>query len=192
MVFFFLQALLAAGVLSNNLESHLDGQNYSNWVRPLAERVLAERGTTRAEYAPIFDRAVEVNAKGLAFMMMPLFALLAFLLSPRSGRPTIAHVVFGLHFETFMLLVMSVVMPIIAAPVFITLNALGIPEKYADAVLAWVLIAIFAVHVYFAFGRIYGGSSWARVLKAVVFAVLFIGVIRVYRLLVFFVTFYTA
>ena len=40
-----------------------------------------------------------------------------------------------------------------------TLNLVKLPEAYADVILAWVLIAIFAVHAYLAFGRVYGGAA---------------------------------
>jgi hypothetical protein len=53
-----------------------------------------------------------------------------------------------------------------------------------------MLIAISRARV-FAFGRVYGGAGWARAQGRGVRGA-FIGVIRVYRLIVFFVTFYTA
>ncbi|HZF29773.1 MAG TPA: DUF3667 domain-containing protein [Gammaproteobacteria bacterium] len=190
-LFFFVQAALGFHILSNDLGSHLEEQRYSNWVGPFAERVLAERGTTRADYAPVFDSAVAVNAKALAFMMVPMFALLALVLSPFSGRPLVAHMVFGLHFEAFLLLALAVPLPLIGVPVVAAMELAG-KQAYADVVVAWLLIALCAVYAYFAFGRVYGGAVSARLAKAALFAVLMIGVIRVYRLIVFFVTFYTA
>jgi hypothetical protein len=190
-LFFFVQAAIGFQSLSNNFDSHLKDQRYSNWVRPFAERVLAERGTTRADYAPVFDSAVAVNAKALAFMMVPMFALLALVLSPLSRRPLVAHVVFGLHFEAFLLLSFAVPLPLIGFPVLAAMELAG-KSEYGDAVVAWLLIRLCTVYLYFAFGRVYGGAVWARLAKAALFAVLMIGVIRVYRLIVFFVTFYTA
>ena len=191
-LFFFVQALLGFQSLSNRLGSHLDNQIYSGWVRPLAERELAERGTTRAEYAPVFDAAVTVNAKALAILMVPMFALLAWLLSPRSGRPAVAHVVFALHFEAFLLLALSVLFPLIGIPAAISFAMLGLPEAYTDPIMTWVLNLLCAWYVYVALGRVYGGAFWARGIKAAVFVLLLVSVIRVYRLVVFFVTFYTA
>jgi Protein of unknown function (DUF3667) len=190
-LFFFVQAAIGFQSLSNDLDSHLDNQSYSDWVRPLAERVLAERGTTRADFAPVFDSAVPVNAKALAFMMVPMFALLALLLSPLSRRPLVAHVVFGLHFESFLLLVFAVPLPLVGFPLLVAVELAGKPE-FGDPLVSWLLIGLCAVYAYFAFGRVYGGAVWVRLLKAALFAVLMIGVIRVYRLIVFFVTFYTA
>lgn len=191
-VFFFVQASLGFQSLSNDLHSHLTRQRYSLWLAPWVERVLAERGTTVAEYAPVFDSAVSVNAKAFAIMMVPLFALLAWLLSPLRGRPAVAHFVLGLHFGAFFLLWLSTGIPLVGFPLVIALEALG-AGAYADRIVSWVaLIPVYAWYAYAAFGRVYGGSMWARALKGFVFAVLLIGVMRVYRLLVFFVTFYTA
>jgi hypothetical protein len=191
-VFFFVQALLGVQSLSNTLDSHLHIQRYSSWLRPWAERVLAERGATVAEYAPVFDNAVSVNAKALAIIMVPMFALLAWLLSPLRGKPAVAHFVFGLHFGAFLLLWLAIAIPVIAMPIAIVLESFG-AGSYVDVIVAWTaMIPAFAWYACAAFGRVYGGPVWARALKAVVFAVLLIGVIRVYRLIVFFVTFYTA
>jgi hypothetical protein len=192
-VFFFVQASVGFHTLSNNLDSHLNDQRYSSWLRPWAERALAERGTTVAEYAPVFDSAVDVNAKALAILMVPLFALLAWLLSPLRRKPVLTHVVFGLHFGAVFLLVLGVMIPLVGIPLVITAEALGLPHRYADVAVAYIAVippCVWYTHV--AFGRLYGGPFWARALKAVAFAVLLIGVARVYRLIVFFVTFYTA
>jgi hypothetical protein len=191
-VFFFVQGAVGFHSLSNDLDSHLHGQNYSTWLKPWAESVLADRGTTVAEYAPVFDNAVSVNAKALAVIMVPLFALLAWLLSPLRGRPAVAHFVLALHFGAFFLLWLGIAIPLIGAPISIGLASFG-AGSYADGVLAWTaMIPVWAWYAYTAFGRVYGGPAWARALKSMVFAVLLIGAIRVYRLIVFFVTFYTA
>jgi hypothetical protein len=191
-VFFFVQAAVGFHSLSNNLDSHMHDQRYSGWLGPWVESVLAERGTTVAEYAPVFDNAVSVNAKALAVIMVPLFALLAWLLSPLRGRHAVAHFVFGLHFGAFFLLWLGTGIPLVGIPIGFALESLG-AGSYADGIVAWtVLIPVWTWYTCAAFGRVYGGPVWARALKAVVFAVLLIGAVRVYRLIVFFVTFYTA
>jgi hypothetical protein len=187
-VFFFIQALLGFHSLSSTLDSHLENQRYSYWAGPLADRVLAERGTTRAQYAPVFERAETINAKALAVAMVPMLALLAWLLSPLRRRPLVAHIVFGFHFEAFFLLLMCLAAPLVV----LVLTLSRVPDSYLDVLVSWIaIIAPSTWYAHVAFGRIYGGPFWARALKAAVFAILLIGVLRVYRLIVFLVTFYT-
>src|SRR5215471_11073091 len=62
-VFFFLESLLGFHVLSNSFESHVEGQVYKQRALALATERLAKAGLTREAYEPVFDNAVDVNAK---------------------------------------------------------------------------------------------------------------------------------
>ena len=58
-------------------------------------------------YAAIFDQAVALNAKSLIVLMVLPFAGFAATVFYPSHRPFVTHVVFSLHFYSFLLLLLS-------------------------------------------------------------------------------------
>jgi len=188
--FFFLQSLLGVQVLSNTFASHVEKRAYSQRALAIATQRLEKAGITRESYEPIFDSAVDVNAKALVVLFVPPCALLAWLFSLGRGRPGSVHWVFALHFVAFWLLLFTAIGPLIALSVGSALKLAGISEKWFDAIASWLLMGLSAVWVYRAFGRVYGGGVARRALGAALIAFL-IPVIRVYRFAVFLITLYT-
>ena len=188
--FFFLQSLLGFQVLSNTFDSHVENQVYSPRALAIATGRLEKVGMTREAYEPIFDSAVAVNAKALVGLLVPPCALLAWLISLGWRRPGGVHWVFALHFVAFWLLLFSVLAPLGALSVGLALKLSGLSENLLDPISSWLLMALSAVWVYRAFGRIYGGGLARRVLGAA-FVAFLIPVIRVYRFAVFLITLYT-
>lgn len=188
--FFFLQSLLGFQVLSNTFESHVEKQVYSPRALAIATERLEKVGITREAYEPVFDSAVDVNAKALVVLFVPPCALLAWLISLGRGRPGGVHWVFALHFVAFWLLLLSALAPLIALSVGTALKLAGLSDKSLDPVASWLLMGLSAVWVYRAFGRVYGGGIARRVLGAALIAFV-IPVIRVYRFAVFLITLYT-
>jgi hypothetical protein len=191
-LFFLLQSALGFHALSNTLTQHLEGQVYSARAQSLAADRLAALGTTLEAFAPVFDSAVTVNAKALVALLVPVYALLIFAMFFLSRRPVVVHCVFALHFVAFWLIALAFLVPLIALPLSIVFELIGLSNAAVDGVATWLLIALSAVYAYRAFGRVYGGAAWSRVARAVVLAVVFIPVIRLYRFAVFLITLYTA
>ena len=189
-VFFSLQSLLGFQVLSNTFESHVEKQVYSPRALAIATSRLEKVGITREAYEPVFNSAVEVNAKALVVLFVPPCALFAWLIALGRGRPGGVHWVFALHFVAFWLLLFSAVAPLGALLVGSALKVAGFSERLLDAIASWLLMALLAVWVYRAFGRVYGGGLARRLLGAAFIAFL-IPVIRVYRFAVFLITLYT-
>src|SRR5262245_26150063 len=189
-VFFFLQSLLGFQALSNTFASHVEKQVYSPRALRMATERLEKVGLTREAYEPVFDSAVDVNAKALVVLLVPPCALLAWLISLGRGRPGGVHWVFALHFLAFWLLVFSALAPLLAPILGISLALAGLSESWLDPIASWLLMGLSAVWVYRAFGRVYGGGFARRLLGAAFIAFL-IPVIRVYRLAVFLFTLYT-
>lgn len=188
--FFLLQSLLGAQVLSNTFASHVEKQVYSPRALAIATQRLQKAGITREAYEPVFDGAVDVNAKALVVLFVPPCALLAWLISLGRRRPGGVHWVFALHFVAFWLLLFTVVGPLVALLVIAALKVAGLSEGLFDAIFSWLVMVLSAVWVYRAFGRVYGGGLARRVLGAAFIAFL-IPVIRVYRFAVFLITLYT-
>ncbi len=189
--FFFLQSALGFQVLSNTFESHITEQSYSAHAAAIADERLAAKGIDRAAYAPVFDAAIDVNAKAFVVLFVPAYALLVWLMSFRSRRPGAIHWVFALHFVAFFLIALGVLMPVGIWLLSMLLHLIGGSERQIDAISAWLLVALVTVYAFTALGRVYGGPSYRRGLKAFLLSFALLLVMRVYRFVVFLITLYS-
>ncbi len=190
-LFFFLQSALGFQVLSNTFESHLSQQSYSAHARALADDRLAAKGIDRVAYAPVFDAAVDVNAKALVVLLVPAYALLVWLMSLRSRRAGAIHWVFALHFVAFLLIALGVLVPLVGWLLSMLLHLLGGSDRQIDAPFAWLLVALLTLYAFTALGRVYGGAPYWRASKAFALSFALLLLMPVYRFVVFLITLYS-
>jgi len=189
-VFFIVQSLTHTRVFSSSLDSHLHQQDWSALAGSLVADRLRAAHTTLAEFAPLFDRAVVLNAKGLIVLMVAPLALLLPLVFPRRGRPWSLHVVFALHFYAFALLLFS--LGLVVALVDQLLGGGGLAAAQVDNVVTGALLAASAAYVFVAAGRVYPGHAAIRLAQAIVVAAVVGAVILGYRFAIFLITLYTS
>ncbi|MBB3181779.1 DUF3667 domain-containing protein [Variovorax sp. Sphag1AA] len=187
-IFFFLQSLTGINVFSSNLHSHLHQQDWSELAQSLLSSRLEVTGTSIDTYAPIFDRAVVLNAKSLIVVMAVPFSALLPLVFLRKRQPFMLHLVFSLHVYTFLLLVFC--LALLAAKACEWSGIGGLDTPAVDNVLSVANLAACALYLYVAIGRVYGARGAMRVVQAIVLA-LAVGVIALgYRFALFLITLY--
>lgn len=91
--FFAVQSFSGSAVFSTSLYSHMHVQDWSAFARELVAHKLQAAHTTLDAYAPVFDHAVDVNAKSLVILLVLPFTLLLIPLFAGSRRPFVTHVV---------------------------------------------------------------------------------------------------
>lgn len=187
-IFFALQWLTGINVFSSTLDSHLHHQDWS----ALAQSLLAERlERTRVPfdlYAPVFDRAVVLNAKSLIVLMALAFAPLLPLAFLRDRKAFMVHVTFALHLYTFLLLLFCVAL--LAASASAVLGWGGLDSPRVDTVLSVLNLAACALYLYLAIGRVYGARGNARVMLALALATAVAAIVLGYRFVLFLITLY--
>ena len=188
-VFFIVQSLTHTRVFSSSLDSHLHHQDWSALAGQLVAERLNALHTTLAEFAPLFDRAVVLNAKALIVLMVAPLALMLPLVFPRHRRPLSVHAVFALHFYAFALLLFSVGLG--AALIDQLLGGGGLASAQVDKVVTGVMLVACAVYAYLGAGRVYPGHAALRAVQATVVAVIVGAVILGYRFAIFLITLYT-
>jgi len=187
--FFAVESLTGGTVLAAPLHSHLHQQDWSAFASSLVTHRLQQRGVALAAYAPVFDRAVVLNAKTLVALMVLPFALALPLVFYRSGRPFVGHVVFSLHLYAFVLLLFCVMMAV--ARIDQSIGGGGLRSRQVDVVLTTLVLIASAVYLYRASGRFYGSARALRGVRAVGLAFAMVAIAVGYRFLVFLITFYT-
>lgn len=186
---FAAQSLTQSTVVGVPLASNLTQQDWSELARSLVNDRLAAKQTMLEAYAPIFDHAAVLNAKTLIVLMGVPFTLLLPLMFPRSGQPFVAHVVFALHFYTFVLLLLCAAL--VAGAVERMLGGEGIASPVVDLVLSACITLGFASYLWFATGTVYGARGVARAAKVAVLAVAVGAIVVGYRFVIFLFTLYT-
>jgi hypothetical protein len=188
-LFFATQSLTHWNVVGALLDAHLHQQDWRALAQTLVERRLAAKGMTLEAYAPLFDRAVVLNAKSLIVMMTLPFALLLPVSYLRSRQPFVAHFVFSLHFFAFVLLLFCVELLIGAADAYF--GGGGLASRPVDITLSIVTMLACAAYLHVASGVFYRAKGVMRVARAAILAVA-LGVLVVgYRFLMFLITLYT-
>lgn len=186
-LFFAMQSPSGWRIFATPLESHMYDQLYSGIARPLVDQRLVDKQTTPASYAPVFNEAAALNAKSLIILMVPPWALFAWLLFRRRDRTVVTHVVFAIHFFAFVLLLYSVLLLI----AIVASRLLGLSGSVLDGWLALFHLAVYTAYLYGAVATAYEATGFARVLKVAVLAAAVPVILLGYRFAVFLITLYS-
>ncbi|MBC8119531.1 MAG: DUF3667 domain-containing protein [Burkholderiaceae bacterium] len=187
-LFFAIQSFTSINIFGASIESHLHQQDWSAVAGPLVEQRLKETRSTLAAYAPVFDKAVVLNAKSLIVLMAVAFALLLPLAFFRSRRPLATHVIFSLHLYTFLLLVFC--LSLVVAMLDVWFGGAGLNSAWMDNVLSVFNLAACAVYLYVATHTVYGAVGFARGVTVVLLAISVAAIVLGYRFVLFLITLY--
>ena len=188
-VFFLAQSLTHTKIFSSPLDSHLHHQDWSALAQQLVAKRLAATHGTLERLTPLFDQAVVLNAKSLVVLMVFPFALLLPLLFRSSRRPFAVNVVFSLHLYAFLLLLFCAALGIVAIDRWF--GGAGLDAAWMDNTLTAVNLLACAAYVFVASGRVYGGGTAGRLVKALVLGGAVGAIVLGYRFAVFVITLYT-
>jgi uncharacterized protein DUF3667 len=186
LAFFAVQAFAESPIFSTSLHSHMHDQDWSAFARTLVSNKLATTHTSLAAYAPVFDHAVDVNARSLVILLVVPFTLLLIPLFATSHRPFVTHLVFALHLQAFLLLCSCVLLLLTFLEV--SVGGSGLRSQLVDWGTFVVLVAVIATYLYIATGIVYGATGAVRVLKVALLAVVIAAAVPGYRFLIFLVT----
>lgn len=189
LLFFGTQSLTHENIFSTTLASHLDGQDWSPFAQDIVARRLAATGRTMETYAPLFDRAILLNAKSLIFLMALVFTAILPLLFRRSGRLFVGHAVFALHLYAFLLILFCAALGL--AEVHVLLGGEGLRSESFDRTISLVLVVACATYLYVAVRKVYGVKGIAGAVRAGVLTVVVSALVLAYRFSLLPITLYS-
>jgi hypothetical protein len=187
-LFFATESLTGGRVFTTSLNSHLHTQPWSRAAESLVSQRLEAMHTTMAAYAPVFDRAVALNARSLIIFMALSFVVALSILFSRSGRPSVAHALFSLHSYAFLLLLFSVAA--VVPPVDLWFGGAGFASDRLDYAISVALLIACALYLYVATGRVYGANGFSRVLKVAALTTAVASIVLGYRFALLLITLY--
>jgi len=188
-LFFAMQSLTGAKIFSTPLDQHLHNDIWGGVAQQVITHRLETRRTTLGLYAPVFNQAVALNAKSLIVVMVLPFAMLPAIVFYRGRRPFVAHVVFALHFYTFLLLLFCVSLMVVG--VDLLFGGRGLESERLDHALSIGQLVVCATYIYIATGTVYGAKGVTRILKVLPLAIGVAGIFLGYRFMLLLVTLYS-
>jgi len=189
-LFFAMQALVGAKIFSTPLDMHLNNQFWSSVAQPLVTHRLETIHTTLDLYSPVFNRAVELNAKSLIILMVLPFAVFLPLIFYGKRIPFVGHIVFSLHFYTFLLLLFCVALTVVGASLLT--GGAGLNSESFDHILSAVDVTIAGAYLFVAAGTVYKERGAFRVFKTLLLVTATVGIVLGYRFALLLITLYTA
>lgn len=187
-IFFAVQSFAQHAIFSTPLQSHLHHQDWSELAQTLVAQRVRVLSTTLADYAPLFNQAVEVNAKSLVILMTLPFALVLVSLFHRKERPFVTHLVFSLHFYAFMLVSLCVLLLVLRAASLLVGSSVG--SQRVDWSLFSTLLVACAIYLYLAIGKVYAACGIGRFLTVLLLTVAVACGVLGYRFTIFLITLY--
>jgi hypothetical protein len=188
-LFFAIESLTGGRVFTTPIEAHLHTQPWSPLAGELVARRLEAMHSTLAVYAPVFNRAVAVNARTLIIVMALSFVIAPTILFHRSGRPLITHAVFSLHLYAFLLLLFCVANVIPAVDKWF--GGPGLASEPMDHAISIALVIACATYLWVAVTKVYGTAGVARVLQVAALTLAVVSIVLGYRFALLPITLYT-
>jgi thiamine biosynthesis protein ThiS len=194
LLYFFLQPIIGWSGLRTLLFIHMHMMPYSKLASHMvADRVVA-KATTLQQFTSAFDHVVDVQARTLVLVMVPILALLLALVQIRKRRFFGEHMVLALHFTAFWLIGIFVVLygGSVIVLKWLALRGMHFADYRVDAFLFPITRAIQGIYLYFAFRTLYRDSVIAAVLKAAALAYVLLYIMQLYRFILFLTALYSA
>lgn len=193
-LYFFLQPITGAPGLKPSLGLQTQAFEYSRLASRMVQHRIKAKGITEEEFARSFDRVVDVQARSLVILMVPLGALLLAILEIRKRRMFGEHLVLALQIYAFWLL--SVYTLFLGGAALV----LSIPAKAGisfyvptiERTFFSVSTVIMAVYIYFALRRFYRDGPWMAGVKAAILSPFLFFVLQIYRFVLFLTALYMA
>jgi uncharacterized protein DUF3667 len=192
LAYFLIQPWIGWNSLTTSLAAHLNDEFYSPIARRLVDHALHRMELPLSAFEQRFDTIAATHAKSLVILMVPIFASALTLVHRGANRYYVEHLFFSLHFFAFWLILTSANL-VVTNIVVDTLSAKEIPVPWelivnVSSSLQFVLVA---AYLYFACGRVYGGSKKETLLKSLGLGIAVFGVLQIYRFILFFTTLYS-
>jgi hypothetical protein len=191
LIYFFLQPFSAFVPFTTTLKVQTTAFVWSGLAQRMVASKLESRALDAEAYRADFNETAHLQGKSLVIIMVPLFALLVWALYRRARPFLLQHLVFSFYAFAFWLIWVGV--SSILATWVITAS---VRRGYRPSPLTMeggssaVTLLVFAIYLYLASRRAYGGRPAVTMLKTAILSGWLFAVLTIYRFILFFTTFY--
>jgi hypothetical protein len=188
---FFLFAA-PSNAFATSLRMHMTAVLHKEIASRVVHARLATRGITLDQYRVAFDEASATQAKSLVIVMVPMFAMVIWLVNARRRRYALQHLVFSLHAFSVLFLILIAAGLLVEMPLawWARARRVDLPWQLTDLVVTSATLLAFSTYLVLAQRRAYGDGRAAAVAKAAALCVGYMFVLFAYRFVLFFTAFW--
>jgi thiamine biosynthesis protein ThiS len=192
-LYFLLFPVIGWSGLKTPLNVYESMMDYSAWATRMATQRAAVKGMSMAQFGDRFDHVLELQAKSMVLVMVPMFAVALFAVEWRKGRYFGEHVTFSLHFIAVWLLLFMIAIPALVGRTGWWLRHLGVAVTVSgeNHLIGWLGGALLAGYLFLALRRFYDDRPVPALLKAALLALISGQILELYRLILFVTTLYS-
>jgi hypothetical protein len=190
-LYYFSITLFYATTFTTPLATQLRMNNYyPAYANARVEQKLQKEDITYQALELKYNARTGVLSKTLIFLLIPIFALLFYVLFFKKRKYLVEHVVSATHFWAFNLLLLGVILPLATFAILWLFSALHVPVSYVtdDGVASAFLQMCIGVYLFLMLRHFYGITIWYGALTASVIAWSFFHIVWLYRYFLFEIT----
>jgi hypothetical protein len=191
LIYFLMQPFTKAEPFTSTLLMQTRLRPWSAMASHLVAGKIQAQHVTRDEYERRFNETAHLQGKTLVIIMVPMFALGAWVFFGRTRRFYAEHVVFAFYTYAFMLLWMGASTLAVRWPIVFAV-AHKWPDNLIDTLVNTFVALPFAIYLFLAARRVYQESTARTLIKSVALTGWAVTVLTIYRFILFFTTFYAA
>ena len=193
LIFFLLHPFIGSNTLTTDLNTQLHYTWHHALVEPLVAPRLAARAVTLEAYTVEFNSAAVTLAKTLVILVVPIFSLAVIALYGRQQRHYSAQLVFSLHFVAFWLLLVCTTLTLTNITLGLLRPASIFPSAAAVSYCTTGFnLAIMTAYLFGAVRAVFAPEPfWGTAAKALALAIALELSLQAYRLVLFFITFWS-
>jgi len=187
-VYYFSLTLFVATTFTTPLATQLHMNDYypAHANRQVNHKMQRDRISYEALEAK-YNQRTSVLSKTLIFLLIPIFAVLFYLLFFKKRKYFLEHVVVATHFWSFNLILLGVILPTTTVVLARLLKMLDVSAMYAvnDNITSIALQLCIAVYLFAMLRRFYAASRWYCGTAAAAIAWSFFHIVWFYRFCLF-------
>jgi hypothetical protein len=134
-----------------------------------------------------YNQKTNVLSKSLIFLLIPIFALLFYVLFFKKRKYLVQHAVVATHFWAFNLILLGVILPIVSVLLIRLCKGLSVSAAPVtnDGVVSTILQICLAAYLFLMLRRAYAASRWYCAVTALVIGWSFFHIVWLYRFFLF-------
>ena len=196
-IFYFLfSSFYQFNTYNTPLNIHLNASNFihKDIANELVNKEIVLTGETLKEYGAKFDAKIDVQSRSLIMLMVPIYAFFTFLFFSRAKNGGVKSLVFSAHFFSFALIFQIALYA--ALNILIWLSNIVFNKDLSifllnDTSTSLAMLFSFFVYIFLSARRLFEGSIWIIIVKSLFLAFATYWAILLYRMILFFTTFFT-
>jgi hypothetical protein len=190
-IYLLIQPFTFVTTFTTTMEQHMTQRDWHALATRMIEAKIASSGLTAEKYADQFDHNAHLQAHTLLIILVPLTAVVFIVLFGRSRKFFAEHLVLSFYTNAFFLIWYAMSTWICAVGLRLWLLAGG---RFNGDIYEWIIILSigvpFTVYLYFANRKFFAEPRSVTWIKSILLMLSYLGIITVYRFILFFTTFY--